>query len=684
MSESLKPIPLVDQTGSVQEIDPSDAADLIQGGFTQPNPQQLQDYQNQRLNESLPEQAKGFGEGAASALSLGASTGLERMAGVKSEDIQRRRETTGHTLGTVAGLVVPALLGQAEFAAPGLMEDAGSAVAGMLPKATGILSAGARGVANQATQMAIFQGGDELSKMLSDDPNQTLASAVANIKMSGLVGGVIGGGFGAGAQGIKSLANTTGLGNLIADFKGKLFDAINNPNPTESVTKELQDYYTSTKSAADEIYGANGIKAQDIGKVMKAFFEYLPTLKDFEKRFTTELNGDKVIDPSKVNTYMNQIGKPSAEIKQSMLKNFLDKSEKYRNTIADSHANLGIDSPIEPSSLHATYRTLDEVTPGAKLAQIVIDKGLAKFSGEALGAGVGGLAGSLIGHPVLGAVVGGHVGDTFLSSVIPSLTKPILEKIANAEGFTAASQLGMAAAKGQQLIMKTADAVLKTGEASHLESLQPSMADKKKLQDWVDKGNNDPQSVMGIGSELGHYMPGHAGALAQKAGIVQNYLSQQKPMPFKSGILGKSIPPSKQQETAYDRTLGIAEQPLSVCKLVKNGQLTVKDIMDLNSMHPDVYNLLKQQFTNSLINHVSDENSVPYKTRQSISMFLGQPLDGTMTQPAIATIQSVFVPPPPPNMPQKGAKGSTKALDKTSDMYRTPGQQREERASKGQ
>lgn len=755
---------------------------------------------NQDKNSSLEEQLKGFGEGAASAATLGLSTGLERDAGVEAKDINRRRETGGHALGTAVGIVLPALVGDEAGLLGGagsLMEGAGTAAEALVP-GQGVLASGARGALNQATQMAILQGGDEISKRLSSDPNQTVSSAIHNIGTAALIGGGVGGALGSAGAGLKALGAKSGLGDFVADFKGKLQDAMTNPNPVEAVTKELQPYYAETKNAADEVYGASGLKSQDVGKLIpenlspkmmtqandiastldkkiqglgedpnarylqkaadqykqavtspdasphdifsatenlkkqmqelssyksaeipladrgvvtaardisplfrqaledtsvwgkaaerqqsinKAFSEYLQPLKDFESRFTTKINGDRVIDPGKVNTYLNGLGKPSAELKQSMLDNFLKASEKYRNVIADTHANLGIESPLQPAALQATKSTLNDLTPGAKLAQVVINKGLAKLGGEALGSGIGGALGAAVGHPVLGAVAGEHMLGPFIESVLPSITKPILEKAASGEGFAAASALGQAAVKGQKILTNATNAVLKAAPSNYLEAAQATEKNKERLQAWVDKVNADPSVALNSANHVAHYLPDHGGQMSKVGATVATYLGQQKPKPATFGLLGGSQPPSKQQMTAYDRTLGIAEQPLSVLKNVHRGDLTQKDLQDLNSMHPDAYNAMKQEMTNAIINRHHSEAPIPYKARQSLSLFLGQPLDNTMQQPSIAAIQSLFAPTPPPGNPQQGSKGSTKALAKTSSMYETPGQAREKNRS---
>jgi len=85
--------------------------------------------------------------------------------------------------------------------------------------------------------------------------------------------------------------------------------------------------------------------------VNKAFNKFLPAQKDFQSKFTEKVNGNPVVSPGKVNTYVNQLGKPNAEIKQQMLKNYVDAAENYRDEINGMYGQLGQSSPLKPASL---------------------------------------------------------------------------------------------------------------------------------------------------------------------------------------------------------------------------------------------------------------------------------------------------------------------------------------------
>ncbi len=150
----------------------------------------------------IGQHAKTLAEGASSAGSFGLSTGVEVASGLATpEDIRNRREVNPITygVGQAIGLVATALVpGLGEASAAKILTGAGKAGAAKLglgaaetiiPK---IGSAAAKG----AIENALFQAGDETSKLFTKDPTQNIDTVMANMGLATVAGGVIGGGIG--------------------------------------------------------------------------------------------------------------------------------------------------------------------------------------------------------------------------------------------------------------------------------------------------------------------------------------------------------------------------------------------------------------------------------------------------------------------------------------------------------
>lgn len=786
-------IPLNDPEGNPVTAPVEQARELIQKGYSQPSSEQFKSLLDQTKNESLSEQAKGALEGAASTLSFGVSPAIERAMGVQPEDIQRRAETTGHTIGTVAPLLIP---GVGEIGGAGLIGKAGKlgeAAAGLVGDSK-ILNAALRGGA----ETAILQAQDETSKYFAGDPN-SFETAMGNVGMSGLLGGAFSAPFGA-VAGAASKLSESRLGQEIENFKNRIKFGVDNPNPAAEMTNEVTARYNQMKENSLEAKGLNRQEIQNLtkdvtpeaaskhvedisqalektpkalqadpqfqdafaewkskvtpevdpitlqptkvpsagevfeasdklkrqlqewGKYNKTFVplsevpfrnaaksagyelrtaledssiwgkaadrqkavneaikDYIPALEDFEKKFTSPSENSqygRVVDPATINTYWNQLGKPNAELKQEFLDSWMKHSEKFQKAIEDTHANLGLETPFEPISMNLSHASLDKITPGAKVADALIHKGVAQVAGKGLGGIAGGLLGSMIGHGELGALAGTHMLGPVFSSILPAIAKPVLENPANAAAFKNLLALGAATIKGETMLNKAAGAVF-SREAI---PAQASPKDLEKLRKQVDKYQADPSGLENVGGQTGHYMPNHAAAMGQTAARAITYLSALKPKTTALGPMDQNRKPSAVEEAAYSRALEIAEKPTMILKSVQQGTLTGHDLATLKAIYPALYSRMSQKLMAESIDHITNGKSIPYATKMAIAKFMGEPLDSSMTPQAIQMIQASMAqantssqsqtPQPSKSIKQNSMKGLSSAAQ-------TPGQARE-------
>ena len=788
-------------------------------------PEQLNTTEPQGLDEFLaPElkeqkygttgqQLKAGAEGLAQGLVGPLAPLAERAVGVKPEDILGRQETNPvtHYASEIAGIVGPALLtGGASGAARLTQTGALEAIGRMVPAASETLASRVgTGAAKAAVENIMLAGSDEASKMILQDPNQTAQTALGNIGIAAALGGALGGTVG----GISPLWEATvgdKAGKFIEDFKGRIKEHVENPDPVHAVTDELSQYHKQINGLADEVYGPTGLKAKDIeatlpkelndkildqrqeisdklsdsiqsmrskpnsyperlvskleddlkdyqsavskdnvspsdvfsaaqdlkqqlqgyskfdkfvkpvdeaydfvskakglafdlrssledpsvwGKaaqrqqsINKAFREYLPTLQDFQKKFTTELNGEKVIDPTKVNTYINQLGKPNAEIKQSILRNFLDASEKYKKVLNDTHANLGIETPVQNVPMNSTLSTLGDRTLGGKVADAFIQRGLTEAGGKSIGAAIGGGLGAVVGGhggAALGAILGQHALGPFFSSILPGIAKALTSSTTSTTGFRATTDYAANAVKGYQAMSRATASVFKTGTAI-LPQIIPSEKDTAKLDKLLAQVNKNPDLLLNSNNKVGQILPDHASAMDQSVAQAVTYLNSLRTDLDKKAPLDSKPVPSTTQKAVYQNALQIAEKPLILLDRVRQGTLTSSDIQVLGSLYPSLYNGIKTQLMEQITKVEQKGQTIPYRTRISLSMFLAQPLDSTMTPEAISSAQLIH-PGDQSQQPQqetpKGSKSSP-ALQKLPSMYRTPSETREARKNK--
>lgn len=253
-------IKVVSPSGKLGSIDASqlDAATEIEG-YRLPTQEDYAHAEKEKKYGSGLQQAATAAEGLASGvIPFGGATAIEKyVLGVPEEDIRGRREVNPNLhigtqgLGFVGSLVGPGLLakgilkgaaalemagsaGLAEkgleaaiaaenlgkFSAAGVLGKAANTVSKLAPEGNAIIGHILRGGLKTATEAALFQSGDEISKLITNDPKTSVETALANVGMAGGLGAVMGAGFG-GASGLWQAANETKVGQLINDFTSR-------------------------------------------------------------------------------------------------------------------------------------------------------------------------------------------------------------------------------------------------------------------------------------------------------------------------------------------------------------------------------------------------------------------------------------------------------------------------------
>jgi hypothetical protein len=733
----------------------------------------------------------------------------------KPEDILARQEVNPgiHMAGEITGLVLPALVtagmstearagleGVAQsFTQSGLLEKAGEAVGKMLPESTSLASKIGTTAAKAAVENMLLAGSDEVSRMILQDPNQSAETAITDIGLAGVLGAGIGGALGA-VNPLWRAAVGDKAGKLAADFKGRIAEHINNPEPHTAITEELNNYFSELKKIGSETYGDTGIKAQaiqkavpelhegivnqvqdvasklsdkieqlgakgdphvgllqdkltqfnrevnsnepykifdaiqnlkkglqeesrytegvsplserayrktvkdlahdlrtaledtsvwgDAGKLQSginsAFSDYLKATKDFRGLMTTEVMGERVVNPAKVQTYLNQLGKPAAEIKMEKMKNFLDAGEKLKSAVNKAYEKLGVDSPVLETSLNNTLATLEKKTTGAKLADAFIEKGLTDAGGKGLGGAFGAALGHMVGHEGLGAILGAHTLGPMFSTILPGIAKAVVSKEASGAGLKAAVDYAANVSSGQKALSKATENLFKDTPAVLADHMYPTERDRSRLEKALGAMRKDPQGFArnSANDKTSHYLPEHAAAVAFAASNAATYLNNLRFNQGKKAPLDSTPVPSAADEAKYKRALDIAQQPLIIMDKIKKGTVTSHDIQHLQAMYPSLYGSIKKQIVDKMSDHLSRGRAVPYQTRIGLSMFLGQPLDSSMSQQYILAAQ-VGHPTTQQNsqaiqssMAPRGSK-SAPALQKMPSNYMTSSQSKE-------
>lgn len=291
------------------------------------------------------------------------------------------------------------------------------------------------------------------------------------------------------------------------------------------------------------------------------------------------------------------------------------------------------------------------------------------------------MTGALMGHGVLGLVAGPLV--KILAKDAPDAVRLSMLKFMGsnqpleAGAFKAMTDMARATLRGEAAATRAARGVFKSGSKVGPKR-EVSDNDRQKLDKQLLAYKEDPTKLFNVGGDTGHYLPDHGTAMAETAARAVNYLNSLRPDVDKRMPLDAKLPANAVQKAKFNRALDIAESPLLVLDHVKEGTLLPEDLVTLQNVAPGLYDRLKNKLNTEMIDHLSGDESVPYKTRIGLALFLGQPLDSTMTPAAIQSLQASSVPPQPQQAPNpKPSATSMQKLSKIGAETATPGQQRQ-------
>lgn len=348
--------------------------------------------------------------------------------------------------------------------------------------------------------------------------------------------------------------------------------------------------------------------------------------------------------------------------------------EQFLNDFVDRFKNkVGMESYL-PEQIESK---------GAKFADALLSHGAKKFSGQAMGTAAGAAVGHATGLPgagYLGALIGQHALAPAFETALSAIAKPLMESAVSEAGVQAAHDFARAVLKGNKLIKSAAEGVLKVGGMSAISYLEPSAEDTAKLSDQLKTLGDNPGAMLDLSGNLGHYLPDHSAAMGEMAARTVQYLNSQRPKDS-TGLPYDSVnKPTRAQEYEWQRTLQIAQQPLMAMKLLDDNRLNHKDLQTLGTVYPGAYSKMREQLSFALIKAKEMNQPIPYAKRSALALFLGQPLDSTMTPQGIQFIQSAFARVQPPAPAGGTKKGSTQKLGKIAEQTATADQQREKAA----
>lgn len=396
--------------------------------------------------------------------------------------------------------------------------------------------------------------------------------------------------------------------------------------------------------------------------LQKHFPETSQAIKDYKINQLLEVAGGKAKGEASINS-------------NALLKSIQKMSPEMRNFVVQPGAAEKIEA------IGSMLKQFENPRHNFSNTGRVADKLLGALPGTAMG-----IATLLMGHGAGAALLVGSMVKA-LGKDIPAATRLALLKFLGSgqpiesEGFKTMAEFIHHTIQGQNLISKATKNIFKAGVEVLPQAALPKERDRDKLDKMLKSLHTEAEPLMDVGGKTGHYLPDHASSMGQFSANAVQYLNSLRPNTDKKNPLdGKPIVTSA-QKAAYNKALDIANQPLVVMNNIQKGNITAQDVTTMKTLYPKLYQSVSAKLNEQIIEMSNKDKMIPYKTRIAMSMFLGQPLDSTMTQQSIMAAQPM---PPAPQQAQGGKspgehqKHATSALNKLPGAYMTSNQAREQ------
>ncbi len=375
-------------------------------------------------------------------------------------------------------------------------------------------------------------------------------------------------------------------------------------------------------------------------------------LRDSQAAITKEFTTRGKFDPKKMVSYFKQINDPATgEIRSNILDKFIEDSNNYNAALEESHKFVptGDYSPLAHKNL------IDKTAEGIQQARK--EAALLETMQEMGGRGVSGFTAvgeSAIGHAVLGpvgALIGPlHAVSEFANPVRVAEVLGKLERLSNAVDRSinsgAADLVKGTIQAAQQRAGRVAAQLTKSEFIEHTDQIRSLANNPEALADKLSDAT----------ANMYPHAPKTSDALHLATSAAVGFLASKVPQHQQQGPLASKWEPSAAEIAKYARYKNAVENPLSVLAHAKAGSVSPEEIETLQTVYPK----LLEKLRSTVLEKITDRSEpIPYQQRQTLSMLMGQDLDGSHAGLLSNQQAGQLAPMPPPKAvrPTKGGAG---------------------------
>lgn len=192
----------------------------------------------------------------------------------------------------------------------------------------------------------------------------------------------------------------------------------------------------------------------------------------------------------------------------------------------------------------------------------------------------------------------------------------------------------------------------------------------KQLPDFIAQLG---RAQSGFDSVAPNIAPHLAAAVSNAFGFLHSKLPAQG-----QGLLDDNHVVPEAEKKKFMDYHNTVNDPVSTLDHIADGTLNHRHVEALQAAYPQLHQEMRSKLIRALAENNANGKSLPYHKRQAASLFLGQPLDSTMTpQSAQAIIASAGNQQAQHPQPKKPTGAQLKTIDKSDSMYATESQSRQ-------
>lgn len=423
-----------------------------------------------------------------------------------------------------------------------------------------------------------------------------------------------------------------------------------------------------------DIFGMAGASLAEHKSLLNKLFDYIPSPKskmsdearEFTKAFMRKAKGGFEFDENKIERMFKKGNTIIGQEKLQRLNDFHELLNTIPEHLENTYANV-------PNS-NFNSKTLKNIIGNSENTLTdSYEKYVSSINNSKNKIGIGDMtaAGVAMTHPVIGAAIEAYnIATNPLGAMNKLATiERILGNTTNAIG------------RGTKAIFTPSLKAIGQMKGPFIKASVPEKQEQhKKIYKEVSELKNNPDKLIEHLNKATGAMydaaPHTAESINAASTRAVEFLASKLPNHVQNdNPFERDHKPSAMEMANFERYLNVVEKPTIALDQIKNGTLVPETIETLKYVVPKLYAKMQQELLQEASNRVAKGGVIPYRIKQSISKFLGYPLDQSLMPKNIMANQMAFAMAPNPNQPmvkptQGGISKITLAERTSTDMHK--------------